>query len=94
MQPTQDAGTLNSWALQVQGTTCPAVTRGVAVVNAPNTTEGDGGGTTSMSFNVVRTGPVGAALDVRSSTANGTPTAPSDYTARSNVLVHFAADRR
>ena len=88
----QDTGTLNAWALQVQGGSCPAVTRGVAVVNAPNTTEGDGGGTKNMAFKVVRTGPVGAALDVRVGTANGTATAPGDYTARSNVLVHFAAN--
>ncbi len=65
--------------------------RGVALVNAAPVLELDGGGTRNMTFKVVRTGPVGTALDVRVNTANDTATAPGDYTARSNVLVHFNA---
>lgn len=87
----QDTGTLHSWSLLTTSGTCAAVPRGVALVNPAPLLEQDGGGTRDMKFKVVRTGPVGAALDVRVRTANDTATAPSDYTARSNVLVHFDA---
>ncbi len=87
----EDIGTLNSWGIDVPRSTCAAVPRGIALVDAASVVEGSGGGTKAMSFKVVRTGPAGAPLDVAVRTADGTATQPSDYTARSLVRVHFNA---
>jgi hypothetical protein len=68
------------------------VPKGVAVRDT-SVAEGTGAGTTTMNLIVLRTGPITGSANFVVNTANGTATAPADYTARSGVAVNFAANQ-
>ncbi len=63
----------------------------VGVTNAPSVTEGDAG-TTTLTFDVGLSVASGQTVTVDWATADGTATAPSDYTAGNGILTFLAGD--
>ncbi len=92
-----DAGTINSWSLNLAPLTCTdgggACAVGPALsINDVSKVEGNSG-TTNASFTVTLSPASTQTVTVKYATANGTATAGSDYTAKALTTLTFAPTR-